>query len=129
NCCTNWPMFTPCWPSAGPTGGAGVAWPPGHWSLIFAVISFAISVRPFRRSRHRCQLDALHLPVFQFHRRGATEDLHHDTNQPLALQHLVHTAFEILERAFLNLNRLALLKIDLEPWLILGLGRGLPQHL
>ena len=30
NCDTNWPMFTPCWPSAGPTGGAGVAEPPGH---------------------------------------------------------------------------------------------------
>src|SRR3954454_418303 len=42
NCITNWPIFTPCWPSAGPTGGAGVAWPPGHWSLTFAVITFAI---------------------------------------------------------------------------------------
>ena len=30
NCCTNCPMLTPCWPSAGPTGGAGVACPPGH---------------------------------------------------------------------------------------------------
>ena len=26
---TNSMMFTPCWPSAGPTGGAGVAWPAG----------------------------------------------------------------------------------------------------
>src|SRR5688500_16852302 len=26
-------MFTPCWPSAGPTGGAGVAWPAGSWSV------------------------------------------------------------------------------------------------
>src|SRR2546429_454699 len=29
---TNSMMFTPCWPSAGPTGGAGVAWPAGHRS-------------------------------------------------------------------------------------------------
>ena len=42
NCITNWPMFTPCWPRAGPTGGAGVAWPPGHWSFTLAVITFAI---------------------------------------------------------------------------------------
>src|SRR5438045_3448949 len=27
NFLTNSPMFTPCWPSAGPTGGAGVAGP------------------------------------------------------------------------------------------------------
>src|SRR5437773_651364 len=42
NCLTNWPMLTPCWPSAGPTGGAGVACPPGHWSLICAVTCFAM---------------------------------------------------------------------------------------
>ena len=27
-------MLTPCWPSAGPTGGAGLAWPAGICSLI-----------------------------------------------------------------------------------------------
>src|SRR4051794_17642713 len=37
-------MLTPCWPSAGPTGGAGVACPPGHWSFTLAVITFAIVV-------------------------------------------------------------------------------------
>ena len=26
--------FTPCWPSAGPTGGLGLAAPAGTWSLI-----------------------------------------------------------------------------------------------
>src|SRR5436190_13514695 len=36
----NWPGFTPCWPSAGPIGGAGVAVPPGAWSLNWTVISF-----------------------------------------------------------------------------------------
>src|SRR5438046_10679992 len=30
---TNSMMFTPCWPSAGPTGGAGVAWPAGNCSV------------------------------------------------------------------------------------------------
>src|SRR5690606_9356804 len=35
-------MFTPCWPRAGPTGGAGVAWPPLHCSFTFAISSFAM---------------------------------------------------------------------------------------
>src|SRR5881628_1579156 len=40
NCWMNWPGLTPCWPRAGPIGGAGVAVPPGAWSLNFDVISF-----------------------------------------------------------------------------------------
>src|SRR6267154_3674335 len=35
-------MLTPCWPSAGPTGGAGLAWPAGICNLICPVIFFAI---------------------------------------------------------------------------------------
>src|SRR5207245_5102994 len=35
-------MFTPCWPSAGPTGGAGVACPAGICNLMNAVTFFAI---------------------------------------------------------------------------------------
>src|SRR3954462_32589 len=31
---TNSMMLMPCWPSAGPTGGAGEAWPPGACSLM-----------------------------------------------------------------------------------------------
>ena len=34
NALQNSMMLTPCWPSAGPTGGAGLAWPPGIWSLM-----------------------------------------------------------------------------------------------
>src|ERR671922_3730 len=34
NALQNSMMLTPCWPSAGPTGGAGFAWPPGICSLI-----------------------------------------------------------------------------------------------
>src|SRR5207248_2665469 len=37
-------MLTPCWPSAGPTGGAGFAAPAGIWSLICATISLAIAL-------------------------------------------------------------------------------------
>src|SRR5713226_5733835 len=35
-------MFTPCWPSAGPTGGAGVAFPAGICSLTCPITFFAI---------------------------------------------------------------------------------------
>src|SRR5208283_1227387 len=35
-------MLTPCWPSAGPTGGAGLAWPAGICNLMMPVTFFAI---------------------------------------------------------------------------------------
>ena len=34
-------MLMPCWPSAGPTGGAGVALPAGNWSVMTAFTFFA----------------------------------------------------------------------------------------
>src|SRR5437667_3475295 len=43
NCFTKSMMFTPCGPSAFPTGGAGVACPAGTCSLTIAVTGFAIS--------------------------------------------------------------------------------------
>src|SRR5688500_5302577 len=39
-CLQNSMMFTPCWPSAGPTGGAGVAAPALIWSLMTAASFF-----------------------------------------------------------------------------------------
>ena len=42
NCLQNSMMFTPCGPSAVPTGGAGFAAPAGHCSLTTAVTFFAI---------------------------------------------------------------------------------------
>src|SRR2546422_4362412 len=35
-------MLTPCWPSAGPTGGAGLAWPAGICSLMILMTFLAI---------------------------------------------------------------------------------------
>src|SRR4051812_47034813 len=40
NCLQNSMMFTPCWPSAGPMGGAGLALPAGTWSLMYPVTFF-----------------------------------------------------------------------------------------
>src|SRR3954451_3151918 len=39
-CLQNSMMLTPCWPSAGPTGGAGVAAPAWIWSLMRPVTFF-----------------------------------------------------------------------------------------
>src|SRR5436309_11286007 len=101
NCITNWPMLTPCCPSAGPTGGAGVAWPPGHWSFTFAVTTLAIRLLSLRKvgTAHHAFIpspklksqvvgsdhpqgdwrsDPLDLPVFEVHRgRPVEDDQHH----------------------------------------------------
>src|SRR5437867_12050913 len=79
-------MFTPCWPSAGPTGGAGLAWPPGICNLICPTTFFAIFLKILRSvdsptlSRFTAltlpTLRLLHLPVLQFHRRVAPENIH-----------------------------------------------------
>ncbi len=42
NALQNSMMLTPCWPRAGPTGGAGLACPPGIWSLMSVRIFLAI---------------------------------------------------------------------------------------
>src|SRR3954469_24504942 len=43
-------MLTPCWPSAGPTGGDGFALPAGSCSLTNPVIFFAIFTPPVVRT-------------------------------------------------------------------------------
>src|SRR5215831_6190112 len=87
-------MLTPCWPSAGPTGGAGFAWPAGICNLICPVIFFAIFLRlehwkngklescPERHGsviplfHYSILLAFLHLPILQFHRRIAPKNVH-----------------------------------------------------
>src|SRR5580700_7067930 len=64
-------MLTPCWPKAGPTGGAGLAWPAGICNLICPTIFFAIKIR------FAC-LRFLHLPILQFDRSVAPENVDRD---------------------------------------------------
>src|SRR3954463_6210130 len=64
---TNSMMLMPCWPRAGPTGGAGEACPPGACSLIVVRIFLAIS-----------GLNLLHLVVADLDRRLAAEDRDED---------------------------------------------------
>src|SRR4051794_37475856 len=66
NALTNSMMLMPCWPSAGPTGGAGVAWPPGACSLMVVRTFFAML------------LDLLDLVVADLDRGLAPEDRDED---------------------------------------------------
>src|SRR5688572_22233435 len=81
-------MFTPCWPRAGPTGGAGLAAPAGTWSLMRPVTFFAI-VRP--QSLHP-RLEAAELRVIQLDGGGPPE------KRDLYL-HLALVMVDVLNRA------------------------------
>src|SRR6188474_1335721 len=65
NALQNSMMLTPCWPSAGPTGGAGLAWPPGIWSLMSVRTFFAIA----------SSVDLLHLVEPELDGNLALEDV------------------------------------------------------
>src|SRR5439155_1659975 len=93
-------MFTPCWPKAGPTGGAGLACPAGICNLICPVTFFAIT-------KSLASLGLFHLPIFQFHRRVPAENIHRDLQlAALRLDFFDHAA-EIKERPIVDLDRLA----------------------
>src|SRR5690606_19011090 len=115
NALQNSMMFTPCWPSAGPTGGAGFAAPAGHCSLTTATTFFATLASRGSRS------GLLELRVVELHRRGPTEHLHHHPDLLLVRSHLVDEALEVGERPAHDADVLPLLEPDLR----LGLGRSL----
>src|ERR1700675_4836822 len=83
-------MLTPCWPSAGPTGGEGLALPAGICSLTIAWTFFAItgSLR---------SLQSLHLVVLQLHRRGPSEHGDHHLHAPALRVDVLHHALEVHE--------------------------------
>src|SRR3954465_7337581 len=98
NALTNSMMLMPCWPRAGPTGGAGDAWPPGAWSLMVVRTFF---IRAFRLicGRRAATLDLLHLVVPDLHRRLAPEDGDQDLELARVLVDLGDLAGEIRQRA------------------------------
>src|SRR3954468_20154764 len=95
NALQNSMMFTPCWPSAGPTGGAGVAAPAGTWSLI--------SVRTLRA----IWLDLLHLVEADFDRSLAAKDRHKHAKLARVVHHLGDLTRAVGERAGHDLDRFA----------------------
>src|SRR5579864_9649428 len=101
NALQNSMMLTPCWPSAGPTGGAGFACPPGIWSLMSVRTFFAMSVQLL--DVVESDLDR-HLPL---------EDVHHHLQLLLVGVHVGDLAVEVRQRARGDLHRLAELELDL----------------
>src|SRR4051794_21920575 len=95
NALQNSMMLTPCWPSAGPTGGAGFACPPGICSLINVRTFLAISVQ------------FLHLVERQLHGHLALEDVDENLQLLLVRIDVDDLAVEVRERAGGYLHRLA----------------------
>src|SRR5712692_1337474 len=113
-------MLTPCWPSAGPTGGDGFALPAGIWSLTTAWTFFAITVclrwprgapdvpplGPRTRSPRTAgsmaacwrALQSLHLVVLELDRGRPAENRHHDLHAPALGMHVLHDTLEVHER-------------------------------
>src|SRR5262249_7284026 len=101
-------MLTPCWPSAGPTGGEGLALPAGICSFTIAWTFFAMS-------------EPLHLVVLELHGRHAPEDGHHDLELAALGVEVVDGALEVHEGPLDDPHLVAALERGLE----LGLLRAL----
>src|SRR5207302_4534925 len=128
-------MFTPCWPSAGPTGGEGFAFPAGSCSLTIPV-TFFISSLPYvawskRPVRGLPPLRLLHLHDVQLDRRGAPEDGDQHAHAALVRIHFLDRPVEVRERAVDHAHVVAFLELDL--WLRLERAfrelRGQPRDL
>src|SRR5437899_8821265 len=111
-------MLTPCWPSAGPTGGAGLAWPPGICSLMSVRTFFAIiHLRPSQAEAwHGISVKFLHLIEGQLHGNLAFEDVDEHLELLLVRVDVDDLAVEVRERAGGYLHRLAERVLDLGAW-------------
>src|SRR5579872_2242344 len=96
-------MFTPCWPSAGPTGGAGVAFPAAICSFTNAETFFAIG------------LYLLDLIKIQFDGRSAAKNGHHHAQRGTVVVDLFYRACKVSERAVGDFDVFA--AFELELWL------------
>src|SRR5205823_8209341 len=104
NALQNSMMLTPCWPSAGPTGGAGFACPPGICSLI--------SVRTFLAIRPSCLVELLDLVEAELDRNLALEDVDQHLELLLVGVDVDDLAVEVGQRARRDLDRLAQRVLD-----------------
>src|SRR3712207_4308692 len=109
-------MLTPCWPSAGPTGGAGVAAPALIWSLMTAVNRFLGGMTSFlsadRVADAATGSDLLDLVERQLDRRLPAEDGDEHLQLLLFGVDLVDRRGERRERAVHDGDRLADLEVD-----------------
>src|ERR1035438_3244395 len=98
-------MLTPCAPSAGPTGGAGLAAPAGSWRRMQPWIFFAI-VRLDSAARGLVG-GPLDLPVLELHRREPAEDRDGYLQLAPVRVDLVDPAVQVGKRAVVDLDLLA----------------------
>src|SRR3990172_10838452 len=92
-------MLTPCCPSAGPTGGAGLALPPTICSLTIARTFFATWIlRLYLRIRSPTDLDLLDLLEAQLRRGVPSKDGHHHLELALLYVDLSYLAGEVRQR-------------------------------
>src|SRR5438477_7544057 len=96
-------MLMPCWPNAGPTGGAGVALPAGSCSVMTALTFFAIQA---------LLDDPLHLQEIELDGRLAAEERHQYPHFALFRIDVVNHADEIGKRTIDDLDAFALSKAD-----------------
>src|SRR5579883_272604 len=122
-------MLIPCGPSAGPTGGAGLALPAASWSLTIPVTFLAMTVLlPVAfvvASALRALDPLLHLGEVELDRRGASEDRDLDAELLLVGLDLLDRAREVGERAVDDADLVA----RLERHARLGLDRPLDDAL
>src|SRR5215213_10527261 len=111
NALQNSMMFTPCWPSAGPTGGAGFACPPGICSLM--------SVRTFLAMT---SVELLDLVEGELDRNLPLEDVDEHPQLLLVAVDVDDLAVEVAERAARHLHLLAKLELDLRARPLGGAG-------
>src|SRR5664280_2652809 len=132
-------MLTPCWPSAGPTGGAGLAAPAGICNLITAASFFFLGgMRPLASgawfgwsagidqqagisTSSKCSLNLGHLVERQLDRRLPAEDRHQHLELLGVRVDLVDGGGQRGERPVGDLDRLTHLVVQLYRLL-----RGLP---
>src|SRR5829696_2488320 len=105
NALQNSMMLTPCWPSAGPTGGAGFACPPGIWSLICVRTFFAIDFLSLL-------VELLDLVEPELARHLALEDVDEHLQLLLVAVDVDDLAVEVRQRARGYLHRLAERELD-----------------
>src|SRR5919201_5525041 len=93
-------MLTPCWPRAGPTGGAGVALPAGSCNLTIALTRLATNNL----------LQLLDLEEIELHGCLAAEECDQHLELVALRHHLIHDAQELREGSVDDLDVFALLK-------------------
>src|SRR6185436_11734281 len=120
-CRQNSMMFTPCWPSAVPTGGAGVAWPARIWSLttastfFFAILGHLLRYeRPPGLPHAGWFLDLRHLVEGELDRRLPVEDVHEHLQLALVQVDLADRAVEVGERSRDDPHHVVLLESEAE---------------